>query len=519
MQKRPRGWQTALADPNHVGELLVTIAGTEYTAQDIVDCVVERKLLEKTVEVGNAVAAVLTLKINPRVPVPRQAEIMVQYRLRLGEAYTDYIPKGRYWVNTREQDGRYIKLICYDAMLKAEQDYLTGTTADDWPKAEADCVAEIARRIGVEVDPRTSVGDTHRVSMPQGKTMREVLREIGTANGGNWCISEANRLWLVPLAGTGDETEPVGGRPDTDTPIQLAGVRLLQEDENAPCTAGDMTGYVLEASLPDATQADAERLLDKLRGLTYQPYRCEWRHIDPLAENGDTVLIGGGRYLLYNIRQNIGPAFYADLEAPAESGELEQEYPYLTTAQRTRKQVARMQSATVEIRESQDEITQELMQTQDSLEAITEEIQKSQEEIRKEVKQTQDSLEATTEEIQKRQEEIRKEVKQTQDSLDGYTKTSEVRSRFAADASDVTIESGRVAFLDGTITIDGESFKLTDKGEVTAAGIFRSDGENGQCLMENGEIRLKNAKGKTVLQLGIDADGNGHLILNGQSYS
>lgn len=392
MQKRPRGWQTALADPNHVGELLVTIAGTEYTAQDIVDCVVERKLLEKTVEVGNAVAAVLTLKINPRVPVPRQAEIMVQYRLRMGEAYTDYIPKGRYWVNTREQDGRYIKLICYDAMLKAEQDYLTGTTADDWPKAEADCVAEIARRIGVEVDPRTSVGDTHRVSMPQGKTMREVLREIGTANGGNWCISEANRLWLVPLAGTGDETEPVGGRPDTDTPIQLAGVRLLQEDENAPCTAGDMTGYVLEASLPDATQADAERLLDKLRGLTYQPYRCEWRHIDPLAENGDTVLIGGGRYLLYNIRQNIGPAFYADLEAPAESGELEQEYPYLTTAQRTRKQVARMQSATVEIRESQDEITQELMQTQDSLEAITEEIQKSQEEIRKEVKQTQDSL-------------------------------------------------------------------------------------------------------------------------------
>lgn len=199
MQKRPRGWQTALADPNHVGELLVTIAGTEYTAQDIVDCVVERKLLEKTVEVGNAVAAVLTLKINPRVPVPRQAEIMVQYRLRLGEAYTDYIPKGRYWVNTREQDGRYIKLICYDAMLKAEQDYLTGTTADDWPKAEADCVAEIARRIGVEVDPRTSVGDTHRVSMPQGKTMREVLREIGTANGGNWCISEANRLWLMSL--------------------------------------------------------------------------------------------------------------------------------------------------------------------------------------------------------------------------------------------------------------------------------------------------------------------------------
>ena len=130
MQKRPKGWETARDDPNHIGELLVTIDGKQYAAQDIVSCEIERNLLENTAEVGNATAAVLTLEISQGETIPKRAKVVVQYRLMLDDARTDYIPKGTYWINTREKDGRYLKLTCYDAMLMAQQDYLGDVTAD-----------------------------------------------------------------------------------------------------------------------------------------------------------------------------------------------------------------------------------------------------------------------------------------------------------------------------------------------------------------------------------------------------
>ena len=425
MQKRPKGWQTALDDLNHVGELLVTISGTAYTAQDIVACEVERNLLDSTAEIGNAAAAVLTLQVNPQVPVPKQAEIAVQYRLRLDEAYTDYIPKGRYWVNTREPDGRYIKLTCYDAMLKAEQDYLTDVTADDWPRTETDCVAEIAARIGVEMDPRTEVktGTAHMVNMPIGKTMRDVLRQIGVTNGGNWCISEAGKLWLVPLAGNGDETESVGGTPDDGTRLQIGGVRLLRDGDDTPYTAGDMTADVLEADLPDGTQANADELLNKLKGLQYQPYKCEQRHIDPLAENGDAIQIGGARYVLYNIKQSVGPSFYADLEAPADEGELEQEYPYLTTAQRVKKQVVTLQRTTAEIRKDQQSITAEVAQTKKDVAENAEDIQKAMDTAKKE----SDAALAAAKEY-------------TANELKSYSTTEETKSLLTQTQNSITAE-------------------------------------------------------------------------------
>ena len=326
MQKRPKGWETARDDPNHIGELLVTIDGKPYAAQDIVSCEIERNLLENTAEVGNATAAVLTLEISQGETIPKRAKVVVQYRLMLDDARTDYIPKGTYWINTREKDGRYLKLTCYDAMLMAQQDYLGDVTADDWPQQETACVTEIAQRIGVEIDPRTQIGtgDNHQVSMPVGRTMREVLEQIAAANGGNWCITPAGKLLLVPFAGTGDVLPAVSGAPDCGDVQAITGVRVVRNDTDTPLLAGDETGTVLEVKNENGTQALTDELAQKLVGLQYAPYTCDQRYIDPVAEAGDKITVGGVVCVAYNIKESLGPSHYADLEAPAEAGELEE---------------------------------------------------------------------------------------------------------------------------------------------------------------------------------------------------
>lgn len=425
MQKRPKGWETARDDPNHIGELLVTIDGKQYAAQDIVSCEIERNLLENTAEVGNATAAVLTLEINQGETIPKRAKVVVQYRLALDDARTDYIPKGTYWINTREKDGRYLKLTCYDAMLMTQQDYLGDVTADDWPQQETACAAEIAQRIGVEIDPRTQIGtgENHQVSMPVGRTMREVLEQIAAANGGNWCITPAGKLLLVPFAGTGDVLPAVSGAPDCGAVQTITGVRVVRNDTDTPLLAGDETGTVLEVENENGTQALADELAQKLVGLQYAPYTCDQRYIDPVAEAGDKITVGSVACVAYNIKESLGPSHYADLEAPAEAGELEEEYPYQSTAERVKKQLGTVTASVAEIRKDQQSIEAEVSKTTETV-----------------AKNTQDIEAARKEATEKSEAAAAAAKKYADDKLLEYSTTEEVKSLVSQTAENITSE-------------------------------------------------------------------------------
>ena len=436
MQKRPKGWETARDDPNHVGELRITIDGTQYTGEDIVSCEIERDLLENTVEVGNATAAVLTLEINQKGTIAKRAKVVVQYRLVLDDAKTDYIPQGTYWINTREASGRYLKLTCYDAMLMGQQNYLSDTTADDWPKQESDCVAEIAQRIGVELDSRSSIGtgDNHTVSMPVGRTMRDVLQQIGAANGGNWCITPAGKLYLVPLAGTGDSLPEVSGAPDCGAAQSITGVRVVRNSADTPLLSGDETGTVLEVENENGTQDLADELAQKLKGLNYAPYTCDQRHIDPVAEAGDKITIGGTAYVAYNIKMTLGPSHYADLEAPAEAGELEEEYPYLSETKRTQKELKTVTKSVSEIRKDQEKIETEVSET------------------KKTVAETQEDIEAARKEAEEKSELAAKQAKEyTDGQLLNYSTTEETKSLIQQTKDSITSEVSKTYATTATV--------------------------------------------------------------------
>lgn len=463
MQKRPKGWETARDDPNHIGELLVTINGKEYAAQDIVSCEIERNLLENTAEVGNATAAVLTLEINQGEAIPKRAKVVVQYRLALEDARTDYIPKGTYWINTREKDGCYLKLTCYDAMLMTQQDYLGDVTADDWPQQETACAAEIAQRIGVEIDPRSKIGtgDSHRVSMPVGRTMREVLEQIAAANGGNWCITPAGKLLLVPFAGTGDVLPAVSGAPDCGDVQTITGVRVVRNDTDTPLLAGDETGTVLEVENENGTQALADELAKKLVGLPYAPYTCEQRYIDPVAEAGDKITVGSVACVAYNIKESLGPSHYADLEAPAEAGELEEEYPYQSTAERVKKQLGTVTASMAEIRKDQKSIEAEVKTTTETVAQNTKDIEAAKKEA-----------------AEKSEAAANAAKKYADDKLLEYSTTEEVKSLVTQTAENITSEVSKTYATKATVAeAAGSAADAASKAEAAQAAADAANAE------------------------------------------
>lgn len=110
----------------------------------------------------------------------------------------------------------------------------------------------------------------------------------------------------------------------------ISRVTLFMDDEQS-YTAGDDTGKEISAFCPSATQAMADALLAQLRGYEYQSYSAGDANIDPAAELGDGVTVGG----IYSVISQIDDdgSGYAGIAAPGEA-ELEEEYPYVGPLER-----------------------------------------------------------------------------------------------------------------------------------------------------------------------------------------
>lgn len=103
----------------------------------------------------------------------------------------------------------------------------------------------------------------------------------------------------------------------------ISRVTLLLDDEKS-LTAGDDTGMEITASCPHATQAMVSALLQRMKGYRYQAYEAGAANIDPAAELGDGVNVGGVYSPLSRIADD--GRGYADISSPGEL-EMDDEYP------------------------------------------------------------------------------------------------------------------------------------------------------------------------------------------------
>ena len=90
-----------------------------------------------------------------------------------------------------------------------------------------------------------------------------------------------------------------------------------------------------------------------------------------------------------------------------------------------------------------------------------------------------------------------------------------IRSKFAMDASSVTIGTGRLTFNSNTIVINSTNFKLDGSGNVTAKGAFESGDEQsgGYACIKDGTLTLK-YDGDTNLYFTTTIYGRGYANMH-----
>ena len=197
-------WKALWKQKNTEREYAFEINGVWYGPDQEVEHSVDSGLFEEF-GIGNATTATLTLSLLAN-DIPRAATIKRFIRLKNGDEVSEWLPKGVFFTNRRTEDEGNWTIEAFDAMRKADvvwepdQDLV-------FPMTMPAAAAEFARIMGVEIDPRTTLDPSYTIDYPANDcTVRTELGYIAAAHAGNWIMTDAGRLVLVPLLSAPAET-------------------------------------------------------------------------------------------------------------------------------------------------------------------------------------------------------------------------------------------------------------------------------------------------------------------------
>lgn len=423
MQTRSNDWRSIVATKNFWLEVKATINGVAYTSvagdgnSGLTAPVIDRAMFTNDLSVGNCIAASCTLSVMANsANIPKSAAVQIEARVCRENPSdpstpilrSEYRPFGTFYVSKRTENKEkgLVTLQCYDAMLKANQLYITNPSADPterqgWTngKAMSTCVTEIATRLGISLDSRTTIrtGEAYKLQYPAhyvtysnvnpttqqeteetkltgNYTMADVLSLIAGVHGGNWVITPENKLRLIPLirppSGSSSSDDgstaseavqmTVGvpiviGKIDTGKQLTITRVSVSRDKEEVYQTGNSngidlkVSGSPYETVLLHTTARDyLYSTFCSSNALTYNPYTIEKACMDPCAELGDRIVVKEGntnRVLSVICAQKLtlGNEFRVNLSAPAKVEE-ENEYPFQTQTQKLQGQIKKLQA-------------------------------------------------------------------------------------------------------------------------------------------------------------------------------
>lgn len=295
----------------------------------------------------------------------------------------------------------------------------------------------------------------------------------------------------------------------------ISRIALLVDDENE-YLSGDDSGRTLEVTCPYGSQAMADDLLAQLKGYAYQPMTAQDALLDPAAEIGDGVTVGGVYTILAQIDTLFDMHCAADIAAPGEE-ELESEYTFQTQEKRLERKLAQTRSliskTAEEIRLEVAGVEDEISYIQLDLESITSRVQDAEGNIST-LEQTATSLRS---EISGKLDgdEAQSLIDQTLESIELSVSSSGGSTTFKLTADGVLLSTKTLDLtvdavnISGTLTagaLRGGTVGLLTNREALAGGIDITGASSSGFAIElysEGALRLEAYDG--ALYLGSDS--------------
>lgn len=517
MHQKSELYQEIVADRFHRVECKLLIDGVEYGENALVSVETENNLFaEEAPSCGNAVSGTITAKLRtPNTVIRTKAKMELFARVTSGELKSEWIPKGVYFLDTREKqkakngEDTIIVLDGFDAILMGEQEY---TPTGNWPKSDAEVLDEMCWILGVECVWRPD--KNFHIQKPIGYSVREIIGYIAAMYGGSVTMDDSGKLKFVGLRQNQNGQEVVFSGLSVGDKLEPITKVILHKMDGNKFTAGDDSGRTLNVDSPWASQEVADYILESVAGYEYQPFTATNVIVDPAVEIGDVLNFGGVGKCCFHQNTVYGKSLVSTMGAMEEK-ELDHDYKYKSSsswgggralAGLEKKQEELADSFGVRIEEVNSALNVYVKNTEEYKEANTSLVSSIEDNVSNlhlevtSVKEDVGELQTSSAELTTRVDGAEASIKLNAQNIDGVGKS------VATIQADVVELQGRVNLTDTAYVTEGHGLGV--KGSIVGNGNLLVSGYIGTTA--NGPIMLA---GKNFIPTEITSTSGTVLVL------
>lgn len=263
----------------------------------------------------------------------------------------------------------------------------------------------------------------------------------------------------------------------------VTGVRLLDTNGDITGEAGNESGRVIEALHPDGTSEMAASILSKITGMVYRPYDGQGAILDPSAELGDGVTVGGMYSVLASTDVYFDTLCATGIGAVGDD-EIDEEYPYKSPMER---QIERNYAETRSlIKKSNEQI---LLQVDNKMHGLSSSIDVKLDSITSTVTGLSGDVNSLSGNVSSLSQSV-STISQKVDSITLSVSNSESSSSISLNVGGVTVSSQTIQFTgdvvfasdlqDGRTVISGDNIQTGSINAIDLYGcrIYATEGNN-----------------------------------------
>lgn len=306
-----------------IQEYKVVISGVEYDNSVLYDVpTITQKLFDKeTFTVGSFHISELNLRLKiPSSSIETQAPIQFHYRYVSSDlAPSEWIQKFSGKISQRTKFSEDVTTI--QAKDKASNYTIfldTDTSAiTSYPASNRLVATMCATELGLVVDNIEDVYDGNNVEFPNEMTVVAVLQNIAKLSGGNWVVTEDDKLRLIVLENVIGVVPQYSAQSTEVSNVfnPISQVQVYWDDASA-FEVGDDTGSTIVINTPWATQSSTDYIHSILNGYQYIPVQGARVYADPAIQLGDTFTYGDTEQLVASVIWHFDGSVTGDFDAP-----------------------------------------------------------------------------------------------------------------------------------------------------------------------------------------------------------
>jgi len=276
-------------------ETLVFIDDVLYDNTSVIDLTIEDSVIaSEDFTLGIVNSAKLSISLKTEDVIVANAKIEPYVRMNGDGGYTEYLPLGVYYVDSRNFQNQVWKFTCYDRLILTQQEYISALT---FPETMQNVFDEICTQLSFVVDDSVTINPTYMFPYNPVElfTIREMLGFIASAHNSSVKMTKDGKLTFVSYSASATSTALIASdyfkcnvTNHVKTYTKLV-VVYNTDGETLEAGSGSIEN-TLSVYNPFATQDIVDDVFSVINGLSYAPIIMDWRG-RPDVEVGDAVEI------------------------------------------------------------------------------------------------------------------------------------------------------------------------------------------------------------------------------------